>query len=187
MKFTAGHAAFDGKEIIPEEDSKEVFAYFGLAIHVSNVLEHGVANAVFVARLLPNIRGYANSEAWSQAIDAHFEHMFSLTYGNMIRELEKTDSYSDVLIERLWETKRTRDRLVHHFQREAADLMLTRIGRQKMIAEYDKIIDEFSLADRLVEEEIAPIRRSIGASDEWLNEAFESGLKRIIDGEGESE
>ena len=186
MKFTAGYAAFDGTDIIPEEDSKEVFAYFGLAIHVSNVLEHGVANAVFVARLLPNVRGYASNEDWGRAIDGHFDHMFSLTYGNMIRELEKAEAYSSSLVERLWQTKRTRDRLVHHFQREAADLMLSRVGRQKMIADYQVIIDEISLADSLLEEEIGPIRRAQGATDEWLDEAFESGLRRILDGEGDS-
>lgn len=180
MKFTAGHAAFDANELIPEADSKEVFAHFGLAIHVANVLEHGVTNAVFVASLLPRIREFENAEVWGQAIDEHFQKLFSQTYGNIIRALEATNSYSKALLDQLWETKRTRDRLVHHFQREAADLMFTPKGRQKMIAEYLAIIDLFASADEALECEIAPIRRGCGATNEWLNEAYENGLERLL-------
>jgi len=180
VKFTAGYAAFDASDLIPEEESKDVFAYFGLAIHVANVLEHGVANGVFVASLLPRIQEFANNAVWGQAIDDLFERLFALTYGNMIRELEATKSYSQTLLDQLRDTKRTRDRLVHHFQREAAELILTPSGRRTMIDEYQTIINLFAAADEALELEIAPIRIKCGATDEWLNRAYERGIERIL-------
>ena len=180
MKLTAGHAAFDASSLISVEESKEVFAHFGMAMHIANVLEHGVANAVFVAILLPKIREFKTAEAWSDAIDVHFERMFSLTYGNMIRELNGTRAYSDEIMEKLYATKRTRDHLVHHFQREAAELMLTPIGREQMIEKYLQIIEEFGAGDEALKAEIGPIRNRLGASDEWLNEAYERGIQRSM-------
>ena len=154
-------------------------------MHVSNVQEHGVANAIFVATLLPKIRQYANGDSWGDAIDAHFEKMFTLTFGNMIRELIDTGAYSKALVERLHETKTTRDHLVHHFHREAAELMLTPIGRKKMIEKYLQIIGEFGAADEALEAEIGPIRNRHGVTDDWLNEAYEDGIRRLVAASGD--
>ena len=182
MKFTAGHAAFDASGLVSSEEAKEVFAHFGLAIHFANVLEHGVVNAVFVASLLPRVREFKDNEEWGRAIASHFEQMFSMTYGNMIQELRKTRAYSKSLIELLYKTKQTRDHLVHHFQRETADQMLTPDGRKQMIVRYQTMVDEFAGADDALEGEIAPIRRAHGATDDWLNKKFEEGMNELLRG-----
>ena len=183
VRFTAGHAAFDAVDLIPETESMEVFAHFGLAMHAANVLEHGVANAIFIAALLPRIREFRDADEWGEAIDAHFEQIFALTFGNMIKKLEKTGSYSAALLVQLHETKETRNYLAHQFQRDAADLMLTASGRRRMLERYKAIVREFAEADAALEDEIGPIRRKHGASDEWLNQAYERGLEKVLNEE----
>lgn len=52
------------------EHIKEVYAYFGLAIYLAQVLEHGIVNALVCADLVPRRAGQVTSnEQWASEFD----------------------------------------------------------------------------------------------------------------------
>jgi hypothetical protein len=64
------------------DEAKELYAHFGLAFYCSSVLEHGVANAIFVLELLEGRGGAKTREDWEALVDKHFEDSFAKTLGN---------------------------------------------------------------------------------------------------------
>ena len=73
-----------------DEEVKDVYANFGLAIYAAQCLEHGLVNAFIYLDLIPSKRHVTKSpKDWESSVDAfassHFEH----TLGRMIGDLKK--------------------------------------------------------------------------------------------------
>ena len=59
-----------------DEDSvqiREVYSRYGLAMYRAQVLEHGMVNAVIVARMLPKMRDHSDRSAWEDAFDRAYD------------------------------------------------------------------------------------------------------------------
>ena len=60
---------------------RDTYAHFGLAMYMAQVLEHGLVNAMVIARL-------ASGERLSPAdVDSFMDQKFELTLGRLIRDL----------------------------------------------------------------------------------------------------
>ena len=86
---------------LSSEQSKEVLAHFGLAVHASNVLECAVLNALFVAEVATRIRDFKNKDEWELAYDRFFEKGFAQTFGALVRRARQCARFSDDMIETL--------------------------------------------------------------------------------------
>lgn len=107
--------------IWPAEDEesvqiREVYSRYGLAMYQAQVLEHGMVNAVIVARMLPTMLEHPDRSVWEEAFDRVYDAELAKTFGNMLRALEPLGLHPD-LLGRLRAAKVERDRLAHRFFR----------------------------------------------------------------------
>ena len=152
------------------EQVREVYSRFGLAMFMAQVLEHGMVNALLVLRFLPTMKDHADQSSWDEAFERFYDAELAKTFGNMARALEQTGAFSPDLIKRLRAAKVHRDRLAHRFFREHDMDFMTRSGRTKMIAECEELIELFHGIDREVEGIVTPQRTRFGITPEWIDE-----------------
>lgn len=146
---------------------REVYSRYGLAMYQAQVLEHGMVNAVIIARMLPTMRGHPDRSVWEDAFDRAYDVELAKTFGNMLRALRPLN-LPEELLERLHGAKSERDRFAHRFFREHDEDFLGRAGRTKMIAECEGAIEMFSAIDTDLEEHMRPQREQHGITNEWI-------------------
>lgn len=161
------------------EHVKEVYARFGAAVYFANVLEHGIVNALMVLDLIPTRRHTVRSAAeWAALVDGFMDSHFETTMGKMLRSLRSVTTVPDALDQQLRDALRRRNWLAHAFFRERAEEFLSPQGRDQMIDEVDDCRSAFQVADRALEEIVAPLRRSAGITDEVLATALADMMAR---------
>lgn len=153
-----------------DEDSvqiREVYSRYGLAMYQAQVLEHGMVNAVIIARMLPTMRQHPDRATWEDAFDQAYDSELAKTFGNMLRALEPL-ALPDDLMSRLRCAKVERDRLAHRFFREHDENFIGRSGRTRMIAECEEAIERFIMIDADLEAFMRPERELHGITTEWV-------------------
>lgn len=153
-----------------DEDSiqiREVYSRYGLAMYQAQVLEHGMVNAVIVARMLPTMREHSDRSAWEDAFDRAYDVELAKAFGNMLRALEPLALPDDLMV-RLRAAKIERDHLAHRFFREHDEDFLGKAGRIRMIAECEAIIERLSVIDTELEALMQPLRERYGITAEWI-------------------
>lgn len=146
---------------------REVYSRYGLAMYQAQVLEHGMVNAVIVARMLPTMHGHPDRVAWEEAFDRAYDTELAKTFGNMLHALAAV-GLPDDLMDKLRIAKVERDRLAHRFFREHDEAFLGRSGRTAMIAECERAIEAFAAVDADLEEFMRPQRERHGITAEWV-------------------
>jgi hypothetical protein len=175
----SGTGYFD--DALSVEQSKEVFAHFGLAVHASNVLEHAVLNAIFGVEIAANIRKFNSLEEWGQAYDKFFEKGFAQTFGKLVRRLSDLEVFSKDLVETLRICKDVRNNLVHHAQRDAADAFYSEAGRSDLMSSYMNAVSLFEVANDQVEDELYVLFKKNGIDTDWLACRIEDGMRELIE------
>ncbi len=164
------------------EHVKTVYAQFGLALYLAQVLEHGLANALMCAELLPRRAGKpVPRKEWEAEFDAFMDQQFEQTLGRLIRGLSSVTTVPNDLEGLLTEALKKRNFLTHHFFRERAELFMSRHGREKMIQELERAQKIFDAADERLTEIAKPLREKYGLSDERLKPFEEQYFKRFED------
>ena len=157
-----------------EEQVKEVYARFGLAVYFAQVLEHGIVNAIVILDLMPSRRHLARSAGeWGSEVEAFMDRHFQATMGRLMRNLRDITQVDDDLEQLLSEALRKRNWLVHDFFRERTTEFMSPLGRDLMISEVDVCRDLFQSADKRLEATITPLRRNAGLTDELLAREYE--------------
>lgn len=162
-----------------DEHVKTVYAYFGLAQYLAQVLEHGLANALMCAELLPRRAGKpVPRKHWEAEFDLFMNQQFEQTLGRLIRGLGKATSVPTDLEGLLTDALKTRNFLAHHFFRERAESFMSRDGRDKMIEELERAQKLFDAADERLTEVTKPLREKYGLTDERLKPLEQDYLKK---------
>jgi hypothetical protein len=126
------------EQLTPDDDqTREVYAKYGLAMYLAQVIEHGLANFVLYAG---TFYGLVTDEAH---VDALLDEMFSKTMGGQLREVLSLIEFSGDQIERLHQVREKRNMLAHSFWRERVTLTGSQAGRNQLLAELDAICAEF--------------------------------------------
>lgn len=135
------------EELDPEDDqTREVYAHAGLALYMAQVLEHGLANIIVLARAGgPQFRSPDDYEAL-------LDELLSRTMGAQLRQALREVEFTDDQIERLNEALRLRNFLAHDFFRERIMSFGSIAGRNRLIEELDAMRDHFAAIDREVQE-----------------------------------
>jgi len=148
-----------------DEETKEVYAHFGLAYYCSCVLEHGVANALFILELMGKRREVKTQEEWETLVDNHFENSFTQTLGRLrnqvLRHQERIAALSSLLTD-LDNCVQERNFLAHHFWREYATYWFTSADRHAMVQRLEEARELFSDTDKKLEAAIRPIAERYG-------------------------
>jgi hypothetical protein len=142
-----------------DEEAKELYAYFGLALYCSSVLEHGVANAIFILELMDKRREVKTRQEWETLVDNHFENSFAQTLGRLKKQLVGHRGRSSALASLITDLDKCveeRNFLAHHFWREYAAEWFTTAGRDGMVQRLEEARDLFSETDSKLEAAIRP-------------------------------
>ena len=155
-------------DLDPNDQPREVFARYGLAMYEAQVLEHGVVNALTVIEFVPRANEFGSLEIWNNRFDAFLDEQFDFTFGNLVRRLIATNFLSNLLTEDLKAAKDLRDNLAHRFFRNFAEDFLTIAGSQKMVDFCDDSVRRFHTIDKALDAEMRPLRERLGLTDDWI-------------------
>jgi len=158
------------------EEVREVYARFGLAIYSAQCLEHGLINAFIYLHLIPLKIPQYRSKEWEDEVDSftskHFEH----TLGRMIKDLDKYTDVSPKLSNKLSEALRIRNWLAHDYFRERAREFMSSEGRVVMIKELDNALVALNEADKELSQALEPVLKKYGITEELLLKLSEEML-----------
>ena len=166
-----------------DEHVKAVYAHFGLAVYFSQVLEHGLVNALVFIDLLPRKAGRpVAKQEWFKEFDAFMDQHFETTLGKMIRSLKNVISIPHDLESLLAEALNKRNFLAHHYFKDRSTEFMTKLGRDKMILELQEARTLFEHADDKLDEVVRPLRERFGLTDEQFAKHFEEYKAAIQNG-----
>jgi hypothetical protein len=155
---------------------REVYSRYGLAMYQAQVLEHGMVNAVIVARMLPTMLEHPDRSAWEEAFDRVYDAELAKTFGKMLRALEPLGLHPD-LLDRLRAAKVERDRLTQRFFREYDEDFMHQSGRTRMTVECEGAIERFGSLDAELEEAMRPQRERHGITAERVDHHLTAALE----------
>jgi hypothetical protein len=148
------------------EQCREVYARFGLAVYMANVLEHGLVNLVVISK---KAQGQIPTRS---DCDAVFEKHFAQTMGTLLREASLHATISTELQATLDHALKRRNFLCHRFFYERAIEFMATAGRDAMIAELIGDAQLFEGADLMLGKVLEPVRLKIGLTDSVLLEEY---------------
>ena len=131
-------------EEIESEECADVYSTFGAAMHVAQVLEHSIVNAMIAVRM-PDGDRYRRTD-----IDALMDKQFGRALAELIRLLKSQPAFPDNLHKLLTEAVVGRNYLAHRIFRERNDEMYTSEGRAKLVLELCDAHDLFTQANTLL-------------------------------------
>jgi hypothetical protein len=159
----------------PEDEAdaqmRDVYAHFGLAYYMSQVLEHTLVNLITLAQLTRP----QTIPAGITTQDDLWSKNFAMTLGTMVRQLP-TDHYdTSVVASKLSAAVQTRNGLAHRFFRERAEGFLTPQGRAAMVADLEAAREQFSEVEAM----LTTIYRSHARKVDITEEAIEREYERL--------
>jgi len=144
------------------DDPKEIYAFFGLAVYVANLLESSFINWT-VALRLGTISGATRHD-----FDTAFGHFESRTLGQLLKATHLLAAVPAGIDAVLNKSLSSRNRLVHHFFREHAANAMHPAGQRVMIAELISMIELFNHADALVTPIYQSLWKRFGVDDDMI-------------------
>ncbi|MCW8917255.1 MAG: hypothetical protein OQL08_00345 [Gammaproteobacteria bacterium] len=152
-----------------EEQTRDVYAHYGLAMYLAQILEHGIANALVILRL-PDKDEYTR-----QDIDEFMAGRFEKTLGALIKHLRSEAALPHNLESHLAQALKRRNCLAHNYFREKAENFVTRSGRDEMLKELQNDQKLFENTDGQLSEAVKLVRVKHGVTDS----VYEAEYNRI--------
>lgn len=160
------------------EHVKEVYARYGLAVYMSQVLEYGIVIGFIILDLIPSKRHRAKSkEEWRQMVDEFTDGHFKKTMGRLITELKMVAQVPKELEDRLEKALKLRNRLVHRYFRERDAEFLSYAGRELMLQELGEARNLFKEVDEKLEQILIPLLHESGVTKEIIDQEFQRFLR----------
>lgn len=156
------------------DDPKEVYAFTGLALYTSNLVESSLINLAVVLRL-DRVKAINR-----QVFDATFENLEAKTLGQLLKAARSLTTVPVQVNSLLEKTLRKRNYLVHGFFREHAGNITHDSGTRLMIEELRSMIALFQETDKLVTPIYLSLWKKYGV-DEALIERELAAMKSEIE------
>ena len=148
---------------------KEVCAYYGAAMHMAQVLEHGIVNALFFLDFLPRKK----TEWTDEEYEAFFDGNFSKTFGALMHSLKKVTIVPDVFDDLIRKSNSRRNYLAHTFFRENMDVLYSG-GFDEVVSSLNADISLFHETDAALTAILEPLWLKFG----WTVEGIEAKAMR---------
>ncbi len=170
-------------ERIPEAESyesKEVYAFYGLAAYCGQLLEKGLVN------LMSTLRTEGVSITREQ-FDKIFASYDRLTLGVLLRDARKMIDIPLQTDQILAEALEKRNFLVHHYFFQRAPAFMTEAGRKNMIEELQGFSGLFQMADEAIKPIYRPLLELQGITEEALRREAEKMVAEFLESNVTSE
>ena len=164
---------------IENEEEREVFARYGLAMYMAQVLEHEIVNTLTVLQMLPTRESIKDADAWATSVDEFMDSQHANTFGTMLKAMEKIDLVPGDLMHDLKTCRSDRDFLAHNFFRHHANSFMSHPGRQEMLDFVDQARQRFSDVNRALERFKSPLMMRFGITQETLDCEFEQMVSEL--------
>ncbi len=150
-----------------DEQVREVYAHFGLAVYLGQVLEHALVIAMVMLKLPHRDR------LTKQDIDAFMDQQFAKTLGKLIKNLRTQTTLPSDLEGLLAQALKTRNWLCHDYFRERAVEFMTDAGREKMLAELGEARDLLDRAEKQLSAVVQPLAERSGFTEAKFQQYYE--------------
>ncbi len=161
----------------------ELFARYGRAAYMANVLEDGLVLALMQIKFMQTKEDFikAKGKGFDRAKiaaewDAYEKKQRKEMMGKLRQLVEESADFSDELKARIKTANERRNYLIHHYWREQAFTMQTNEGRAKMIEEVSADADTFEKLAADIHEAMKPVREKLGLKDEALDAQVEKQM-----------
>ncbi len=149
-----------------DDEAKDVYAHFGLAMYLAQVLEHAIVNAMMVARMPERDR------VTRGAIDVFVDAQFEKTLGAMMHELRRWVAVPADLEDRLRTALKTRNALAHGYFRKRATAWYEQGGMARMVTELEEAEQLFMSVTEALDSLMAPLCQRFGITQDKLDAEF---------------
>lgn len=162
-----------------DEHVKEVYAHFGLAVYLAQVLEFAIGHSIIYLELIPQkLKQKCTREQWINDYDLFMHQHFKKTLGKMMKSLQFVTTIPEGLETLLSEALSKRNWLAHGYFRERAVDFNNEEGRNRMIQELQVAQLLFEHADNALELVFRPVREKYGITDEWLKTHMDQWISK---------
>jgi hypothetical protein len=135
-----------------EEETREVYARYGLAMYFAQVVEHAIVTLMIALRL-PE-RGTLTK----RDIDQFMDEAFTMTFGRLLKELRRMGQPIDFVQQNLDQARNMRNWLAHRYFRDRAVQFMSPAGRVVMLEELDDATNLFMQVNESLERLSAEVR-----------------------------
>ena len=147
-----------------EEQIKEVYARYGVALYHAQCIERSIA------MLLASAYGPGPTKITKSQYDDLLGSHFQKTLGSLLNNLRKSASFPPEFDERLSETLRRRNWLTHHYFWDRAADFISQTGRRRMLSELEDATALFTSIDEVLEGICNEWGQKHGATPERMQE-----------------
>lgn len=156
--------------VMDENDqTRECYAWAGLALYEAQVLEKGVLNLLFAARVADG----SLAKEFCSADEFLGEHG-SKTLGQLLKRVKTYVPINQDVDDKCVGALRTRNFLIHHFFAERIELFFTFSGRNQMITELHEMAQLFQVADSLLTDLMLRVAQRFGLTEAQIDHEFET-------------
>lgn len=158
----------------PEADqAREVYAHYGLAMFVAQLLEHELVTFVVVSRTIGSAFVSVDER------DALEAELFGSTMGRQLRHALAEARIGDAEGELLQAALRTRNLLAHDYFRERAEHLMSERGRNAMLDELERMRDELAAANDALTALTRVLMAQLGVTAEMIEAEVESARRSL--------
>lgn len=155
------HQLPDLDQLDGDEQTREVYAWAGLALYYAQVFEHGLVNLIHV------VLGTRNQLVGQYAtIDEFYEQKFRKMMGKLLEETRKLGVLPDEALDLASRAVARRNFLIHEFFRERVELFPHQEGRRLLLIELSDAVGLFMRADAAVDQVVFALGAPAGITRE---------------------
>ena len=153
-----------------DEETREVYARYGLAMYFAQVVEHAIVNLMIALRL-PE-RGALTK----RDVDQFMDEAFAMTFGRLLKELRRLDQPTHFLQRDLDQAREMRNWLAHRYFRDRTVRFMSPAGRAAMLEELDDATSLFLQVNEGLEQLSAEVRAANNVSEDAVRQEYEQLL-----------
>jgi hypothetical protein len=158
---------FKGRAVdAADDETREVYARYGLAIYFAQVVEHAVVNLMIALRL-PERGGLTQRD-----IDQFMDEAFAMTFGRLAKELRRMGQPTRLVERDLNQARDLRNWLAHRYFRDRAVQFMSPAGRAAMLEELDDATNSFLRVNESLERLSAEIRAANNVSEDAVRQEY---------------
>ncbi|MBY0206624.1 MULTISPECIES: hypothetical protein [Paenibacillus] len=151
---------FQNDFMLDSEHSKELFAYYGLAVYYGQALEQQLVNLILLTKMS---QGKVVTE---EELEELYERKMSSSLGQLIHEARHHFTFSEEEISSLNELWQQRNRIVHHYFKERIHETFSPEGRTRMIKELQDFKERAQELELVLQQYIGAWMAALGLKDE---------------------
>jgi hypothetical protein len=156
-----------------EEETREIYARYGLAIYFAQVVEHAIVNLMIALRL-PE-RGTLTK----RDIDQFMDEAFTMTFGRLLKELRRMGQPIDFVQQDLDQARNMRNWLAHRYFRDRAVQFMSPAGRVVMLEELDDATNLFMQVNESLERLSAEVRAANNIGEDAVRQEYKQLLLEV--------